>query len=50
LAFRDQLKHDSTDRAAYAKLKIDLAPHADAAGYLQAKTEFIKAVLYRIGW
>ena len=50
LAFRDQLKHDSTDRAAYAKIKIDLAPHADAAGYLQAKTEFIKAVLYRIGW
>ena len=50
LAFRDQLKHNSTDRAAHTKLKIDLAPHADAVGYLQAKTEFIKAVLYRIGW
>ncbi len=49
LAFRDQLKHDSADKAAYAKLKIDLAPHADAAGYLQAKTEFIQSLLSRMG-
>ena len=49
LAFRDQLIHDSNDRAAYAKLKIDLAPHADAAGYVRAKTEFIQSVLARIG-
>ncbi len=49
LWFRDQLKHDSDDRAAYAKLKIDLAPHADAAGYLKAKTEFIESVLVRRG-
>lgn len=49
LAFRDQLKHDSNDRAAYAKLKIDLAPHADAAEYVKAKTEFIQSVLARIG-
>ena len=50
LAFRDQLKHDSGDKAAYAKMKIDLAPHADAAGYLQAKTEFIESVLARFDW
>ena len=50
LAFRDQLKHDSGDCAAYAKLKIDLAPHADAAGYTQAKTEFIESVLARFPW
>ena len=49
LAFRDQLKHDSADRAAYAKLKIDLAPHADAPAYLLAKTEFIQALLARMG-
>ncbi len=48
LAFRDQLIHDSGDRSAYAKLKIDLAPHADAAGYVQAKTEFIQSILDRI--
>ena len=49
LAFRDQLKHDSNDRAAYAKLKIDLAPHADVAGYVGAKTEFIQSLLARMG-
>ena len=49
LAFRDQLMHDSNDRAAYAKLKIDLAPHADAAGYVRAKTEFIQSLLARMG-
>ena len=38
----------SGDRSAYAKLKIDLAPHADAAGYVQAKTEFIQSILDRI--
>jgi GrpB-like predicted nucleotidyltransferase (UPF0157 family) len=50
LAFRDQLKHASSDSSTYAKLKIDLAPHADAAGYLQAKTEFIETVLARFDW
>ena len=50
LAFRDQLKHDSNDKAAYAKIKIDLAPHADAAEYLRVKTEFIESVLARFGW
>ena len=49
LAFRDQLKHDANDRAAYAKLKIDLAPHADAAGYMEAKIEFIQSMLARMG-
>lgn len=49
LAFRDQLKQDSTDRAAYAKLKIDLAPHADVAEYMQAKIEFIQSMLARMG-
>ena len=49
LAFRDQLKHDPNDQAAYAKLKIELAPHADAAGYLKAKTEFIQSLLARMG-
>lgn len=49
LGFRDQLKHDSNDRAAYAKLKIDLAPHADAAQYVREKTEFIRSVWARIG-
>lgn len=49
LAFRDQLRHDSVDRAAYAKVKNDLAPHADGAGYLRAKTEFIGSVLSRMG-
>ncbi len=49
LWFRDQLKHDSKDRAAYAKLKIDLAPHAGAVEYAQAKSAFIKSVLARLG-
>lgn len=50
LAFRDHLKHDSKDKAAFAKIKIDLAPYADATGYLQAKTEFIESVLARFDW
>jgi GrpB-like predicted nucleotidyltransferase (UPF0157 family) len=49
LGFRDQLRENEYDRAAYAKIKIELAPEADAAGYLKAKTEFIESVLARIG-
>lgn len=49
LAFCDQLKHNSEDRAAFAKLKIDLAPHADAAGYIREKIGFIQSVLARMG-
>ena len=49
LAFRDHLKRDAVDRAVYAKIKIDLAPHADADGYLKAKIEFIESVMSRIG-
>ena len=45
LAFRDHLRGDADARAAYAKIKIDLAPHADADGYLQAKTVFIESAL-----
>ena len=45
LAFRDHLQEDADARAAYAKIKIDLAPHADADGYLQAKTVFIESTL-----
>jgi len=30
-------------------LKIELSPHADAAGYLKAKTEFIQSLLARMG-
>ena len=48
LWFRDQLKQDSNERAAYANLKIDLAPHADAVGYLREKIEFIESVLARM--
>ncbi len=49
LAFRDHLKADADARAAYARIKIDLAPHADADGYMRAKTEFIESVLLEIG-
>jgi GrpB-like predicted nucleotidyltransferase (UPF0157 family) len=49
LAFRDYLQKYADASAAYAKIKIDLAPHADADGYLQAKTAFIKASLAGIG-
>ena len=49
LAFRRQLKHNSADKDAYVKLKMDLASHADAAEYLQAKTEFIPSLLSRMG-
>ena len=49
LAFRDHLQQDANARATYAKLKIDLAPHADAEAYLLAKTEFIGSVLPTIG-
>ncbi len=49
LAFRDHLKEDADARAAYAQMKIDLAPNADADGYLDAKTEFIESALSEIG-
>lgn len=45
LAFRDHLQEDADARAAYTKIKVDLAPRADADGYLQAKTAFIEATL-----
>jgi GrpB-like predicted nucleotidyltransferase (UPF0157 family) len=45
LAFRDHLQEDADARAAYTKIKVDLAPHADADGYLRAKTAFIEATL-----
>lgn len=48
LGFRDRLREDAYDRAAYAKIKIELAPNADADGYSKAKTEFIESVLSRI--
>jgi GrpB-like predicted nucleotidyltransferase (UPF0157 family) len=44
LAFRDHLKQDAPTRAAFAKVKIDLAPSADVAGYAQAKAAFIESV------
>jgi GrpB-like predicted nucleotidyltransferase (UPF0157 family) len=49
LAFRDHLRADADARATYARIKIDLAPHANADGYSQAKTEFINSVLSAIG-
>lgn len=48
LTFRDHLNHDADDRTAYAKIKSDLAPHADADQYSQAKARFIEAVLARM--
>lgn len=45
LAFRDHLQEDADARAIYTKIKVDLAPHADADGYLRAKTAFIEATL-----
>jgi len=45
LAFRDHLQEDADARAAYTKIKIELAPHADADGYSRAKTEFIESTL-----
>ena len=45
LAFRDHLQEDADAKAAYANIKIDLAPHADADGYLKAKTAFIESTL-----
>ena len=49
LAFRDHLNGDADARAAYARLKIDLAPVADADRYIRAKTEFIESALLEIG-
>ena len=42
LAFRDYLRIDKGARAAFAKLKIDLAPHANAGQYDAAKNEFMQ--------
>lgn len=42
LEFRDHLRTDSNARAAFAKLKIDLAPHANAGQYESAKKEFME--------
>ncbi|SDQ44898.1 dephospho-CoA kinase [Quadrisphaera sp. DSM 44207] len=51
LAFRDRLRADAGERAAYAALKHELAartwPSADA--YARAKTAFIAGVLARAG-
>ena len=49
LAFRDHLTQNAQDRAAFAKVKIDLAPHADAAEYGRAKAVFIESVMSRVG-
>ena len=49
LAFRDRLKQDPQDSAAFANVKIDLAPRADAAEYAQAKAEFIESMMSRVG-
>ena len=45
LAFRDHLMEDAEARGVYSRLKIDLAPHADADEYSLAKNEFIQSVL-----
>ncbi|MED5199654.1 MAG: GrpB family protein [Gemmatimonadota bacterium] len=45
MAFRDHLQGDADPRAAYTKIKVDLAPRADADGYLRAKTVFIEATV-----
>ncbi len=42
LEFRDHLRTDANARGAFAKLKIDLAPHATAGQYDSAKTDFIE--------
>ena len=46
IAFRDQLRDDPTDAAAYADLKRQLAVtfESDSRGYTDAKTEFVQAV------
>ena len=45
LAFRDHLKQEPQARDDFAKIKIDLAPSADAAGYSQAKAAFIQSTM-----
>ncbi len=42
LEFRDHLRTDANAKEAFAKLKIDLAPHATAGQYDSAKTEFME--------
>ena len=49
LAFRDHLRENADARGVYARLKIDLAPRADADEYSLATTEFIQSVLSSIG-
>nr|WP_205708490.1 dephospho-CoA kinase [Kineococcus siccus] len=49
LLFRDRLRTDAGDRAAYAALKQRLAaaPHADVDAYAAGKSSFVDAVLER---
>jgi len=49
LLFRDRLRTDAGDRAAYAALKQRLAaaPHADVDAYAAGKSAFVDAVLER---
>ena len=49
LLFRDRLRADAGDRAAYAALKQRLAaaPHADVQAYAAGKSAFVDAVLER---
>ena len=49
LVFRDHLRENADARGVYARLMIDLAPHADADEHSLAKTEFIQSVLSSIG-
>jgi len=49
LAFRDHLRSQPEDAAAYSKLKLQLAEQfgEDRDGYAEAKTEFITDILSR---
>ena len=49
LKFRDHLRAHPKDRAAYAKLKKELAAdHSDGMSYCHAKTDFINQILQKI--
>lgn len=49
LKFRDHLRANPKDRAAYAKLKKELAAdHFDGMSYCHAKTAFINQILQKI--
>lgn len=51
LRFRDRLRADPADRAAYEQLKRELALHEweDMNEYAQAKTDLIEAIIARAG-